>query len=198
MTKSYPQIIMPAMTNNFKINLVSGLLEPVNYQFSPHHDERPQGTGIDMIVVHGISLPPGEFGSHAIVAFFCGQLDTGSHPAYADIAALRVSAHLLIRRTGEIIQFVPFSKRAWHAGESSFQGKGRCNDFSIGIELEGTDHVPYEQTQYQQLYQVITLLRQAYPAITQDRIVGHCDIAPGRKTDPGPIFDWDYLKGKLA
>jgi len=186
------------MTNNLKINTVSGLLEPGNYQPSPHHDERPDGAGIDMIVVHGISLPPGEFGSNAIEAFFCGKLDTSSHPAYADIAGVHVSAHLLIRRTGEIIQFVPFTKRAWHAGVSSFQGKSRCNDFSIGIELEGTDHIPYEQAQYQQLSHVITLLRQAYPAITQDRVVGHADIAPGRKTDPGPIFDWGYLKGKLA
>jgi AmpD protein len=198
MTKSHLPIIMPAMTNTLTLNPVSGLLEPVNYQLSPHHDERPADAGIDMIVVHGISLPPGEFGSNAIEAFFCGKLDTNSHPAYADIAGVRVSAHLLIRRTGEIIQFVPFTKRAWHAGVSSFQGKSRCNDFSIGIELEGTDHIPYEQAQYQQLSHVITLLRQAYPAITQDRVVGHSDIAPGRKTDPGPIFDWGYLKGKLA
>ena len=186
------------MTNHFEINPVTSLLEPVNYQPSPHHDERPSQVPIDMIVVHGISLPPGEFGSNAISAFFCGKLDTSLHPAFADIAALRVSAHLLIRRTGEVIQFVPFAKRAWHAGESSFQGKTRCNDFSIGIELEGTDHLAYEQVQYQQLGKVIALLRQAYPGITQDRIVGHVDIAPHRKTDPGPAFDWGYLKGLLT
>jgi AmpD protein len=186
------------MSNHLTLNLATSLLEPVNYQHSPHHDERPHDTSIDMIVVHGISLPPGEFGSNAIQDFFCGKLDTNSHPAFADIAALRVSAHLLIRRTGEIIQFVPFAKRAWHAGESFFQGKTRCNDFSIGIELEGTDHLPYEEVQYQQLARVISLLRQTYPAITKDRIVGHVDIAPHRKTDPGPAFDWGYLEGKLA
>jgi N-acetyl-anhydromuramoyl-L-alanine amidase len=186
------------MMNNLKINTAFGLLEPINYQPSPHHDERPAGAEIDMIVVHGISLPPGEFGSNAIETFFCGKLDMNSHPAFADIAALRVSAHLLIRRTGEIIQFVPFTRRAWHAGESAFQSRTRCNDFSIGIELEGTDHIPYEQVQYQQLGHVITLLTQAYPAITQDRIVGHSDISPGRKTDPGPAFDWVYLRGILA
>jgi AmpD protein len=186
------------MTNHLKLNPATSLLEPVNYQPSPHHDERPDNMPIDMIVVHGISLPPGEFGSNAIQAFFCGELDTNSHPAFADIAALRVSAHLLIRRTGEIIQFVPFTKRAWHAGESSFQGKTRCNDFSIGIELEGTDHLPYEKVQYHVLSEVISLLRNTWPAITENRVVGHVDIAPSRKTDPGPAFDWGYLKGILA
>jgi AmpD protein len=187
-----------AMKTTLKINSDTGLLEPVIYRSSPHHDERPQGMPVDMIVVHGISLPPGEFGSDTIENFFCGRLDMNSHPSFADIASLRVSAHLLIKRTGEIIQFVPFTKRAWHAGESYFQGKTRCNDFSIGIELEGTDHTPYEQTQYHQLGNVIALLMQAYPAITHDRVVGHVDIAPGRKTDPGPAFDWAYLKGILA
>lgn len=186
------------MTNHFKINPVTSLLEPVNYQPSPHQDERPPEMPIDMVVVHGISLPPGEFGSNAIEEFFCGRLDASSHPAFADIATLRVSAHLLIRRTGEIIQFVPFHQRAWHAGVSSFQGKSRCNDFSIGIELEGTDHLLYEEAQYQQLSKIIQLLRQTYPAITQDRIVGHVDIAPERKTDPGPAFDWRYLEGIIA
>lgn len=186
------------MTQTLKINAMTGLLDPVLYQPSPHHDERPAGVPIDMVVVHGISLPPGEFGSDAIPAFFCGKLEVDSHPAFADIATLRVSAHLLIRRTGEIVQFVPFSQRAWHAGVSSFQGKARCNDFSIGIELEGTDEIPYEPIQYQQLKMIIMLLMQAYPGITRDRIVGHVDIAPGRKTDPGPIFDWNYLKGILV
>jgi len=183
------------MTNTLKINPDTALLEPILYRPSPHNDERPQGVSIDMIVVHGISLPPGEFGSQAIEDFFCACLDTSAHPYYAQIAALRVSAHLLIRRTGEIIQFVPFARRAWHAGESSFQGKTRCNDFSVGIELEGTDQIPYERVQYDQLGNVIRLLKQFYPVITDDRIVGHEDIAPGRKTDPGPAFDWDYLKG---
>lgn len=188
---------MSGMTNNLAINQ-DHLLEPVDYQPSPHYDQRPEGMVIDMVVVHCISLPPGEFGSSAIPEFFCGKLDTGSHPAFADIASLRVSAHLLIRRRGEIIQFVPFDKRAWHAGESSFQGRSRCNDFSIGIELEGTDHLPYEKAQYQQLQNVLVLLKHAYPAITEERIVGHVDIAPNRKTDPGPAFDWSSLRGIFA
>lgn len=186
------------MTNVLKINLSTGLLEGATYCPSPHHDLRPEGTIIDMIVVHGISLPPGEFGSNAVTAFFCGKLAMDSHPSFTDIAELKVSAHLFIRRDGNIIQFVPFSKRAWHAGISYFQGKSRCNDFSIGIELEGTDHIPYESQQYEQLGKIICLLKQVYPDITNDRIVGHIDIAPGRKTDPGPAFDWNLLKGIIA
>lgn len=186
------------MTKTFKVNAQSGLLEPAVYQLSPHHDERPEGIMIDTIVIHGISLPPGEFGSSAIEAFFCGNLDFSLHNYFAEISHLRVSSHLLIKRTGEIVQFVPFVKRAWHAGESFFEGRARCNDFSIGIELEGTDDIPYEAMQYTQLGGVVAALRQAYPAITLERIVGHADIAPGRKTDPGPAFDWNYLKGILV
>lgn len=176
----------------------TGLLEPVLYLPSPHCDDRPEGCPIDLVVVHGISLPPGQFGTNAVPDFFTGILDMNSHPDFLSIAHLRVSAHLFIRRDGSMIQFVPFHKRAWHAGESSFEGKSRCNDFSIGIELEGTDHIPYESIQYTQLANVIRLLRQAYPQITEDRVVGHVDIAPGRKTDPGPVFDWTYLRGILA
>ncbi len=187
------------MTNSLiSINPATGLLQPARTLCSPHHDERPQPLTIDMIVVHNISLPPGQFGGDAIERFFCGELDMTTHPYFMQIAALRVSAHLLIQRTGEIIQFVPFHQRAWHAGESSFQGKSRCNDFSIGIELEGTDDLPFEILQYQQLAGVIKALLQAYPDITRDRIVGHSDIAPVRKTDPGPAFDWNYLKGMLV
>jgi N-acetyl-anhydromuramoyl-L-alanine amidase len=180
------------------IDLVTGLLPAAGYQPSPHHDDRPDNTPIDMIVVHNISLPPGVFGGDTIEKFFCGTLDMTSHPAFAAIAHLRVSAHLLIKRNGDITQFVPFHKRAWHAGESSFAGKTRCNDFSIGIELEGTDHIPFEPQQYTQLANVIEALGRAYPHISLDRIVGHSDIAPSRKTDPGPAFDWNYLKGMLA
>lgn len=179
------------------IDLKTGLLACAAYKPSLHCDERPDNL-IDMIVVHGISLPPGQFGTNDVENFFCAKLDMQSHPVYPSIAHLRVSAHLFIKRTGEVIQFVPFHQRAWHAGESSFAGKTRCNDFSIGIELEGTDEVPYETKQYQVLATVIRDLMQAYPAITQDRIVGHVDIAPGRKTDPGPAFDWGYLKGLIA
>ena len=186
------------MTRSLKIDPQQGLIAPVLYRPSPHHDERPQEAVINMIVIHGISLPPGEFGASAVEDFFCNTLDFSGHPAFASIAHLKVSSHLFIKRTGEIIQFVPFTKRAWHAGESSFQGQSRCNDFSIGIELEGTDDILYDRNQYQQLSCVIRLLMETYPAITQDRIVGHVDIAPHRKTDPGPAFDWKHLKGLLA
>lgn len=185
------------MTFNLKINHETAILEPVIYRPSPHCDERPENSIINMVVVHGISLPPGEFGSDSITDFFCGNLDFSAHPYFQSIASLRVSAHLLIRRNGETIQFVPFTRRAWHAGESSFQGRSRCNDFSVGIELEGTDDIPYEQAQYRQLGKVITVLKKVYPAITNERVVGHSDIAPGRKSDPGPVFNWDYLKGIL-
>jgi AmpD protein len=187
------------MTNQrIKIDTETGLLTPATYFPSTHCDERPDNTAVDMVVVHNISLPPGQFGGDSIERFFTGQLDMTTHPYFADIAHLRVSSHLLIKRTGEIVQFVPFHKRAWHAGESSFAGRIRCNDFSIGIELEGTDDLPYEHEQYQQLADTIRALLQAYPQITHDRIVGHSDIAPIRKTDPGPAFDWENLKGKLA
>lgn len=186
------------MTESLKINSITGLLQPVEYLHSPHQDARPEEIAIDMVVIHGISLPPGQFGTKAVQAFFCGHLDNLAHPSFTDIAALRVSAHLLIQRDGHIVQFVPFHQRAWHAGVSEFQGRIKCNDFSIGIELEGTDHVAYEEIQYQRLGQVIQLLQQTYPMITPDRIVGHSDIAPGRKTDPGPFFNWDQLKGTLA
>lgn len=175
------------------ITLPDGLLTSANFLPSPHCDARPENTLIDMIVIHGISLPPGEFGTGAIEKFFCGKLDNTAHPYFATISKLRVSSHLLIERTGKIIQFVPFSKRAWHAGESLFQGRKSCNDFSIGIELEGTDELPYEKIQYEKLAEVIRLLTQAYPAITRERIAGHSDIAPMRKTDPGPLFDWSCL-----
>lgn len=176
-----------------KINAETGLLTPAYYAPSQHCDLRPDNTTIDMVVIHGISLPPNEFGNEAIEAFFCGKLDHSAHPYFATIKDMRVSAHLLIDRQGKITQFVPFFKRAWHAGESTFQGKTQCNDFSIGIELEGTDEIPYEPIQYQQLAKVIGSLREIYTGISRSRIVGHSDIAPGRKTDPGPHFDWKYL-----
>lgn len=170
-----------------------GLLNGVRYFPSEHCDARPDKMPIDMIVIHGISLPPGQFGTDAVERFFCGNLDFKEHPYYETIAHLRVSAHLLITRLGVITQFVPFSKRAWHAGLSSFQGRERCNDFSIGIELEGTDDLPYEKVQYVELARVIKLLQTEYTAITRERIVGHSDIAPGRKKDPGPFFSWAML-----
>ncbi len=143
-----------------------------------------------MIVVHGISLPPGKFGGPEIEALFTNQLDWDAHPYFEEIRGLEVSAHLLIRRDGSVVQFVPFTQRAWHAGESCFRGQQRCNDFSIGIELEGEDDTPYDDRQYAVLQGAIAALCVAYPDISPREIAGHCDIAPGRKDDPGPAFDW--------
>lgn len=162
---------------------------------SPNFDKRPQGCDVELVVVHNISLPPGEFGGPYIDALFTNTLDPRAHSYFADIADLRVSAHLLIERDGRVTQYVPFSRRAWHAGESCFQDRTRCNDFSVGIELEGADDVPFEEMQYQRLAEVIRVLRAEWPGITWERIVGHSDIAPQRKTDPGPAFDWQKLKG---
>jgi AmpD protein len=145
---------------------------------------------VELLVIHGISLPPGEFGSRAIDQLFTNCLDPAAHPAFRDLYQLRVSAHLLIRRDGELVQYVPLEQRAWHAGVSCYRDRPRCNDFSIGIELEGTDEAPYDDRQYTQLATVARAIQAVYPGITRDRIVGHCDIAPGRKSDPGPTFDW--------
>jgi N-acetyl-anhydromuramoyl-L-alanine amidase len=179
------------LLNRMKQN--QGLLSGVRYRPSPYCDARPDNVEIDMIVIHGISLPPGQFGTGAVERFFCGDLDRREHPYYETIAHLHVSAHLFIDRQGVVYQFVPLIKRAWHAGISCFQGRERCNDFSIGIELEGTDYLPYEKIQYAQLARTITLLQTVYPAMTRERIVGHSDIAPGRKQDPGPFFSWTIL-----
>ncbi len=170
-----------------------GWLTNVQHCPSPNFDERPAGTTIDLLVVHGISLPPGEFGGPHIDAMFCNRLDPQAHPYFEQIVGLKVSAHALIRRNGNITQYVTFDKRAWHAGASNFQGRAACNDFSIGVELEGTDDGPYESAQYRQLAGLARLLMRHWPAITPERITGHCDIAPGRKTDPGPHFDWRRL-----
>ncbi len=179
------------------IQLPDGLLSNARYVSSPHCDDRPEHAPIDLIVIHGISLPPAQFNNDFIEKFFLGKLNDLTHPYFETIKHLSVSAHLLVKRTGEIIQFVPFRKRAWHAGESFFEGRTRCNDFSIGIELEGTDELPYEKIQYETLAPIIKSLQKSYPAITRQRIVGHSDIAPGRKTDPGLSFDWNYLDGLL-
>lgn len=174
-----------------------GLLQGAPFKRSPHHDSRPKPLNIDLIVIHGISLPPGQFDQNMIEHFFCGHLDPALHPYFATITHLKVSPHLLISRRGEITQFVPFLQRAWHAGTSAFQGREHCNDFSIGIELEGADHIPYEKTQYETLASIIQVLMKTYPDIKPERIVGHSDIAPLRKTDPGPAFDWTYLKSLI-
>jgi len=164
---------------------------------SPHCDERPSDTQVDLLVLHGISLPPGDFGGGGIEQLFTGNLDPAAHDYFAEIHRMRVSAHVLVRRSGELVQFVPFQRRAWHAGVSQFAGRERCNDYSIGIELEGTDDIPYAPAQYASLARLLAALFDAYPALSPDRVVGHSDIAPGRKTDPGPAFDWDRLRSLL-
>jgi len=161
---------------------------------SPNFDERPAGVAIELLVIHNISLPPGEFGGPGIIDLFTNRLDPDGHPYYRAIADRRVSAHFLIRRDGESIQFVPCAKRAWHAGESAWRGRDRCNDFSIGIELEGADDQPFTDVQYERLIALTQALRTTY-AISD--IVGHSDIAPARKTDPGPCFDWPRYRKAL-
>lgn len=158
---------------------------------SPNSDERPYGCAIELVVIHGISLPPGRFGGSAVVELFTNTLDCGAHPLYHALRELKVSSHFFVRRDGALIQFVSCVRRAWHAGVSSWHGRPRCNDFSIGIELEGADDVAYTARQYRVCNALITALRARYPI---DSIAGHCDIAPGRKTDPGPAFDWARLR----
>lgn len=157
---------------------------------SPNCDARPAGEAVILIVIHNISLPPGEFGGPGVAELFTNRLDPAAHPYYAAIKDLRVSAHFFIRRDGELIQFVPCGMRAWHAGASSWGGRERCNDFSVGIELEGTDATPFADAQYAALNELLGVLRAAYPGV---ELAGHSDIAPGRKTDPGPRFDWGRL-----
>lgn len=181
-----------------RIDRQTGTLVEARFVPSPNFDTRPEGVAVDVLVIHAISLPPGEFPGTHIEQLFCNSLDTGCHPFFQEIDGLTVSSHLLIRRNGEIIQFVSFDNRAWHAGVSSLEGRSRVNDFSIGIELEGSDYHPFEEAQYRALIDVIRTLRAAYPAITPDRIVGHSDIAPGRKTDPGPYFNWVRVRQALA
>lgn len=178
------------------MRLQAGWLQGVKRVPSPHFNERPNHETPSLLVIHNISLPPGEFGGPWIDALFTGNLDPEAHPYFADIAQLRVSAHCLIRRDGEIVQYVPFDLRAWHAGVSSYHGREACNDFSIGIELEGTDILPYTDAQYQALQALTKLLIAHYPAIA-NHITGHSDIAPLRKTDPGPAFDWVRFQDAL-
>lgn len=164
---------------------------------SPFFNQRPNGE-ISLLVVHGISLPPGLFGGPYIDQLFTGALNPQEHPYFSEIAHLQVSAHCLIRRDGEVVQYVSFLDRAWHAGKSEFDERENCNDFSIGIELEGTDESPYTESQYQQLADISRAILQKYPAITESRITGHSEIAPGRKTDPGQSFDWMLYRRLLG
>jgi len=173
-----------------QVDLASGLLLGAAQIASPNCDARPPGVEPDLIVVHGISLPPGGFGGPWIDRLFTNTLPQDVHPYFAEVAPLRVSSHLVIRRDGSVTQYVRFTDRAWHAGKSCFQGREACNDYSIGIELEGTDTQAYDCAQYHALAEVIAALCKAYAGLSPDRVVGHSDIAPGRKTDPGPAFDW--------
>ncbi|MBE0485216.1 1,6-anhydro-N-acetylmuramyl-L-alanine amidase AmpD [Marinobacter sp.] len=165
---------------------------------SPNFGPRPENSAISLLIVHNISLPPGRFGGPEIEDFFCNRLDPAAHPYFQSIAALQVSAHALIRRDGSVVQFVSCFDRAWHAGRSCFRGQDECNDFSIGIELEGTDDIPYTPEQYQALAYIARLTMMAWPDVTENRVAGHCDVAPGRKTDPGPAFDWSFFKALLT
>lgn len=176
----------------------TGLVPGARWCASPNYNARPEGNAPSLLVVHNISLPPGHFNGDAIERFFCNRLDPSAHPYFETIADLKVSSHLLIRRDGSAIQFVNLLDRAWHAGRSSFEGEDECNDFSIGVELEGTDEVPYTDAQYQRLTELSVLIMAAWPEITRDRITGHSDIAPGRKTDPGAAFDWPRFRTWLA
>jgi AmpD protein len=173
-----------------RVDSNTGMMQGARYLASPNCDCRPDGEMPGLLVIHGISLPPGEYGGPWIDALFTNTLDPHAHSYFAKIYQLHVSSHLLIRRDGEQVQYVPFNKRAWHAGVSSYQGREGCNDFSIGIELEGADDEAYEPVQYRVLAESIAALLAAYPELSAERITGHSDIAPGRKTDPGPYFDW--------
>jgi AmpD protein len=180
-----------------QIDKVRGFLDGARQVPSPNYDARPADAVIDSLIIHAISMPPGEYGGTDIEQLFCNNLDFARHPFYREIDGITVSAHLLVRRDGQIIQFVPFQERAWHAGASSLEGRERVNDYSIGIELEGSDYSPFEEAQYRTLAEVTCALCAAYPGITPQRIVGHADIAPERKTDPGPYFNWARYRREL-
>ena len=181
-----------------QVDLESGLMRGVRQIASPNRDARPAGVEADLIVVHGISLPPGEFGGPWIDRLFTNSLPADVHPYFAEVGSLRVSSHLVVARDGTVTQYVGFAERAWHAGKSIYRGREACNDFSVGVELEGTDTLPYDAAQYVALSEVVAALCAAYPRLSPDRLVGHSDIAPGRKTDPGPAFDWLHARRLIA
>jgi len=183
----------PTVTTDFSVPAPEIIRRPCT-----HYDDRPDSSDISLLVIHNISLPPATFNTPYIDDFFGGRLDCSAHPYFARLVGVRVSAHCVIYRDGRIWQYVPFDKRAWHAGLSLFNGRDKCNDFSIGIELEGADDVPFTEAQYQALSRLCHWLLKQYPALAPERILGHSDIAPGRKTDPGPAFDWPYFQQLLA
>lgn len=184
------------MSQTLKFQVVDGRLQGARFITSPNFNARPAACEIQMLVIHNISLPPSQFGGGYIEQFFQNQLDASAHPYFETIEGMQVSSHLLILRTGEVLQFVNFKDRAWHAGRSSYLALSECNDFSIGIELEGSDDTDFEEIQYHVLAEVTVTLQRAYPKI-QNHIAGHSDIAPGRKTDPGPHFQWKYYRELL-
>ncbi len=179
------------------IDAKSGLVREARQVASPNSDDRPADCRAELIIVHGISLPPGEFGGEGIDRLFTNTIDPAVHPYFRKVVDLRVSSHLLIRRNGELVQYVPLNKRAWHAGISCFRDREQCNDYSIGIELEGTDDIPYTDRQYEVLATTIQALRVAFESLAGAPVVGHSDVAGGRKTDPGSAFDWDRLRAGL-
>jgi len=189
-------VARPAERSGADLDVRTGWLASARQVPSPNCDDRPAGVAPELIVVHGISLPPGEFGGPWIDALFTNHLPPDAHPYFAQVAPLRVSAHALVRRDGELVQYIPFHRRAWHAGASSWRGREGCNDFSVGIELEGTDTRAYEHAQYGALARLVAMLCRAYPTLSPDRMVGHSDVAPGRKSDPGIAFDWPLLRAR--
>jgi len=189
---------MNRLETSWQVDPQSGLVAGARQVPSPNADARPEGMLPELIVVHGISLPPGEYGGPWIDALFCNRLPADEHPYFASIVGLRVSSHLLIRRDGTLVQYVPLHLRAWHAGQSCYRGRTGCNDFSIGIELEGVDEMAYEPIQYDGLSAIILAMCAAYPSLSTDRVTGHSDIAPGRKSDPGVAFDWPRLRAMLC
>jgi AmpD protein len=191
-----PMSVHPS-AQSLRIDATTGRALRVRQVLTDHFDARPAGVVPDLIIVHGISLPPADFGGPWIDRLFTGSLPPEVHPFFAAMAIGRVSAHALIRRDGEIVQYVPFGERAWHAGRSEYQGRQACNDFSVGVELEGTDDTPYEAAQYESLAALIRALLATYSTLSADRIVGHSDVAPGRKTDPGASFDWARLRASI-
>lgn len=182
----------------FTIEPSTGIVHPARQLASPNQSGRPPGCGVELAIIHAISLPPGQFGGGWIDRLFTNTLDPAGHPSFRAIAHLKVSAHLLIDRRGATTQYVPLHRSAWHAGVSSFRQRPACNDYSVGIELEGDEQTPYTDAQYTALIGVLQALLACYPALTPDRIVGHSDVAPGRKTDPGTVFDWDRLYAGLS
>lgn len=186
------------MLSEYSVNIATGVIAPARQCSSPNRDARPGATAISAVILHGISLPPGQYGGEEVESLFLNVIDWDAHPYFEKIRGMEVSAHLFIRRDGELLQFVPFIERAWHAGSSSFRGASRCNDFSIGIELEGEDDAAYDERQYPALTGVLQALIDTYPGLSAREIAGHCDIAPGRKTDPGPAFDWLRLYDALG